>query len=320
MSSSGLSRMSDPSTIPLVLAIAFLIGAVLLMGQFAYWSLSARKEEDQRELSRRIGVLSDRQAAPLLRFGATTDRMAGFLDEALRSAGMPYTIDALYRNMLLWGVAGMLIGFVVVRGPIGLTGVVLGYVPVMLLSRAAAARVARLTEQLPDGLDLLARSLQAGHGLGESLRLVAEEMPEPIASEFGRVFEEQNLGRDTRECFHNLCRRNPRSFDLRIFVSSVLLQRDTGGNLVEILQGIAHTIRERFVFHGKVGALTSEARFTAYILGGLPFVIGALITVLSPGYITPLFVDPLGKLMLVGGAIWFCTGVFIMRELAKVEL
>jgi tight adherence protein B len=156
--------------------------------------------------------------------------------------------------------------------------------------------------------------------VGESLRLVAEEMPDPLATEFGRVLEEQNLGRDTRECFQNLCRRNPSSFDLRIFVSSVLLQRDTGGNLVEILQGIAHTIRERFVFQGKVGALTSEARFTAYILGGLPFAIGSLIFVFSPDYIKTLFGDPLGHVLVGLGAFWFLLGVFIMREVAKVEI
>lgn len=314
--------MSDPNDIILVIAVALVIGATLLAGQFAYWAVAARQEEGQRELSRRIGVLSDKQVSPLLRFGASgaTEGVAGYLDETLRSAGSPFTMDALVQRVILWAVGGLAICLVLMRSPAALIGIFAGLVPIVLLVRTANDRVRRLTEQLPDGLDLLARSLQAGHGVGESLRLVAEEMPEPLASEFGRVFEEQNLGRDTRECFQNLCRRNPQSFDLRIFVSSVLLQRDTGGNLVEILQGIAHTIRQRFVFHGKVGALTSEARFTAYILGGLPFAIGGLITLLSPGYIAPLFTDPLGKVMVVGGVIWFSTGVFIMREISQVEL
>lgn len=314
--------MSDPNTLLLVIAIAFVVGAILLGGQFLYWTLTSRREEDQRELARRIGVLSEKQLSPLLRFGAgrATDGMLGYLDETLRSAGSPFTMDVLYQRILFWAIGGLAGAILLFRSPVGLAGLFLGVVPVLLLSRTAAARLTRLTEQLPDGLELLARSLQAGHGVGESLRLVAEEMPEPLASEFGRVFEEQNLGRDTRECFQNLCRRNPQSFDLRIFVSSVLLQRDTGGNLVEILQGISNTIRQRFVFHGKVGALTSEARFTAYILGGLPFVIGSLIAVLSPSYIEPLFTDPLGKVMIVFGLIWFSTGVIIMREISKVEL
>ncbi|GDX80589.1 hypothetical protein LBMAG42_24000 [Deltaproteobacteria bacterium] len=313
--------MSDENVV-LAVAVAVLIAAMLLLGQFAYWSLTARQEENQQELARRIGSVSDKVMAPLIRFGAASANggFAGHLDETLRSAGSPYPIEILYRNMLISGLVG--VGFLLFawKGPAAVIGVGAAYLPVLVLARQADARLARLTEQLPDGLDLLARSLQAGHGVGESLRLVAEEMAEPLASEFGRVFEEQNLGRDTRECFQNLCRRNPRSFDLRIFVSSVLLQRDTGGNLVEILQGIANTIRERFVFQGKVGALTSEARFTAYILGGLPFAIGTMIYFMSPGYIDPLFSDPLGKLLVFGGAIWFVSGIVFMRELAKVEI
>ncbi len=313
--------MSDENVV-LAVAVAVLIAAMLLLGQFAYWSITARQEENQQELARRIGSVSEKLVAPLIRFGASgaNGGFIGHLDETLRSAGSPYPMATLYRNMLVSGLVGVGFLLFVFKGPAAVIGVCAAYLPVMLLARQAETRLTRLTEQLPDGLDLLARSLQAGHGVGESLRLVAEEMPEPLASEFGRVFEEQNLGRDTRECFQNLCLRNPRSFDLRIFVSSVLLQRDTGGNLVEILQGIAHTIRERFVFQGKVVALTSEARFTAYILGGLPFAIGTMIYFMSPGYIDPLFSDPLGKVLVFGGTIWFVSGIVFMRELAKVEI
>jgi tight adherence protein B len=152
------------------------------------------------------------------------------------------------------------------------------------------------------------------------MRGVAEEMPVPLAQEFGRVYEEHNLGRDFRECLTNLCRRNPSSFDLQIFVSSVLLQRDTGGNLVEILNSISATIRGRFVFQGKVAALTSEARFTAWILGGLPFFVIGVIAVLSPNYLTPLFNDPLGTILLIYCASSFLLGVFVMSEISKVEM
>ncbi len=314
--------MSDRDNLLLIVAVAVLIAAMLLLGQFAYWAITAREEDGRRELARRIGAISERTVAPLIRFGGNraSDGMVGYLDTTLRSAGSPFTMDVLVRRIVVFSVVGA-IGAGVVLGPVlAVAGLMAGVLPVVRLSQVADARMRKLTEQLPDGLDLLARSLQAGHGVGESLRLVAEEMPEPLASEFGRVFEEQNLGRDTRECFQNLCARNPGSFDLRIFVSSVLLQRDTGGNLVEILQGIAHTIRERFVFQGKVGALTSEARFTGYILGGLPFVIGTMIFIFSPEYIQTLFGDPLGHVLMAFGAIWFCLGVFIMNEVSKVEL
>jgi tight adherence protein B len=314
--------MSDPDNLLLIVAVAVLIAAMLLLGQFAYFALTVREEDGRRELARRIGSLQERAVAPLVRFGraAGPEGLAGYLDQTLRSAGSPYPMDVLMRRILFFGLGGALVAGVTLGGVLTVAGLFAGVLPVLRLSQVAEARTKRLAEQLPDGLDLLARSLQAGHGVGESLRLVAEEMPDPLATEFGRVFEEQNLGRDTRECFQNLCNRNPNSFDLRIFVSSVLLQRDTGGNLVEILQGIANTIRERFVFQGKVGALTSEARFTGYILGGLPFVIGTMIFIFSPDYIKTLFGDPLGHLLIVFGAVWFCIGVFIMREVAKVEL
>lgn len=314
--------MSESSNLLVIVAVAVVIGAILLAGQLAFWSFTARKDESQREIARRLGTLPEKAMTPLIRFGSGGGRegLAGWLDETLRSAGSPYPVETLLRRVLVYGLVAVLVPAAIWKSPWALVGTFAALIPIWLLARAAEARMKRLTEQLPDGLDLLARSLQAGHGLGESLRMVAEEMPEPLASEFGRVFEEQNLGRDTRECFQNLCRRNPSSFDLRIFVSSVLLQRDTGGNLVEILQNIAHMIRERFVFQGKVQALTSEARFTAYILGGLPFAIGTIIFLKTPTYLAPLANDPLGRLMAVGGIIWFILGVFIMREISKVEI
>jgi tight adherence protein B len=307
----------------LAVLVAVILASSLLFGQFAYWTWQSRKEEEQKELARRIGTLQEAVAAPLIRFGSRAaggDGIVAALEEILRSAGSPFEISTLYQRIAVSGVLGVVGLFLLLRSPVAIVGFAAGWIPVLLLNRAAERRVAKLTEQLPDGLDLLARSLQAGHGVGESMRMVAEEMAEPLAFEFGRVFEEQNLGRDPRECFQNLCRRNPRSFDLRIFVSSVLLQRDTGGNLVEILQNIAHTIRGRFVFQGKVQALTSEARFTAYVLGGLPFAIGTMIAVLSPDYLTPLFTDILGNFLIFIGASMFLTGVFIMREISKVDL
>ena len=142
----------------------------------------------------------------------------------------------------------------------------------------------------------------------------------PIAMEFGRVYEEHNLGRDLRDALYNLIRRNPQNFDLRIFVSSTLLQRDTGGNMIEILQNISKTIRDRFIFRGKVKALTAEARFSAYILGGLPFVVTAAIVALRPDYLDPLLEDPLGHFFLGLVACLFFTGVFVMRKVSQVEL
>lgn len=314
--------MSDSnSNFMLVVAVAVVAVAILLAGQAIYWTLVSRKESQARELSRRIGTLQDREVTPLFRLGqARSTGLAASIDEMVRQAGAPYGVEGVYQRMAAGGFIGLLIAFALFKSPLAIVGLIGAAIPVMRLSGQAEARANKLTEQLPDALDLLGRSLSAGHGISEAMRMAAEELPLPLAAEFGRVYEEHNLGRDFRECIQNLCRRNPRSFDLRIFASSVLLQRDTGGNLIEILHGIANTIRNRFVFQGKVVALTSEARFTAYILGGLPFVIGSLIAFVSPHYLKPLVEDPLGRAGLVFFIFWFCTGVFTMRELSKVDV
>ena len=142
----------------------------------------------------------------------------------------------------------------------------------------------------------------------------------PISGEFGLVYEQNNLGRDFRDCMEALVARNPSNFDLKIFASSVLLQRETGGNLIEILEGISGTIRKRFVFKGKVKALTAEARFSAIILGVLPIFIFGVIKLIRPEYLDPLFNDPLGLAMLGFVVVWFTMGVFVMVELTKIEV
>jgi tight adherence protein B len=308
----------------LAIVLIFVFAAALMFSQFVYWWLQSRQQVQARELSRRLGTLVDKSTAPLLLRGpATRSGQKGFaarMEDLLGQAGFPYPLETLYARMAMAGAGGAIAAFAVFRGAAGVIGLAAAYLPVLLLSSQAAERARRLTEQLPDGLDLLARSMQAGHGISEAMRAVAEELPLPLAQEFGRVYEENNLGRDFRDCLASLTVRNPKSFDLQIFVSSVLLQRETGGNLVEILNNISGTIRQRFVFQGKVRALTSEARFTAYILGGLPFAIGTLISLVQPQYLQPLFHDPLGTLMLLYAAFSFSLGVFLMRETSKVEV
>jgi tight adherence protein B len=218
----------------------------------------------------------------------------------------------------------MLIGAIVLgiitRGPMALLGAIFGVVPILMLNAKATERARSLSELLPDALDLIARSLQAGHGLADAMKLCSEEMPSPVSDEFGRVFEENSLGRDLRDSFETLTLRNPRNFDLKLFVSSVLLQRDTGGNLIEILGNISKTIRDCFVFHRKVKALTAESRLSALILGGLPFVVTFLIMMMRPEYLTPLVTDPIGHWMLGFCFVSFTSGILVMRRISQIEL
>ena len=315
----------------LVFVTAVVFAAVMLAMQGYYWYRVTQKQKEEKDLARRLGTFDDSQAKDTLfklenkkrdpeKVGDIGGSIVANLEQLLQEAGEPYSFQALVGMMVVGALIGTAGLTLLTKSFIGLGGLLLGYIPVMLVKSKANARLKRMTEQLPEALELVARSLQAGHGIGEAMRGVAEEMHQPIAWEFGRVYEQNNLGLDFRDCLEGMVARNPRNFDLKIFASSVLLQRETGGNLIEILESIADTVRKRFVFQGKVAALTAEAKFSAIVLGGLPFFVTAAIYFMRPAYLNPLFNDPLGRMMLGFICVWFVLGVFVMRELTKVEV
>lgn len=314
----------------LVIILAIVFTAVLATGQGLYWAWVAKKEREQEELLRRLGsgsgMLEEEKEVALFR-DQKGDSVAGSLGnigenlhQTLRKADVPYGVSTLITRMLLLGGAGLVLGGIFVGLPGMALALPLGYAPLFLVQQQGSARMKKLVEQLPDSLELMARALSAGLGLSDAFRLVAEEMPMPIAAEFGRVQEEVRFGREYREAFDKLLERNPGLFDLRIFVSSVMLQRDTGGNLIEILESIADTIRARFLFDAKVNAMTAEAKFSALILGSLPMAVLTLLTVSNPTYLEPLWETTLGNIIVVCCMTMYAVGSLIMRDLSKVEV
>ena len=163
-------------------------------------------------------------------------------------------------------------------------------------------RFSKFAKQLPDAMELIARALRAGHSLASGFNLVADEMTEPIGREFGRVFEEQNLGIAIDEALDTMTRRIP-NLDLRFFATAVILQRQTGGDLAEILDKIGNLVRERFKIFGQVQALTGEGRLSGVVLLALPPVLFFAVWRLNPEYEMSLFHDPLGQKMLIGAAV-----------------
>lgn len=307
-----------------VIAVLILVG-LMTAGSFAYWSMRSREEEQARELSRRLGTLAEKPEDRLFRVmaeeaGASGPGLNAQIEMMIRQAGEDTTVNDVFSRMGLFALAGVLFLGIVTRNATAVAGLMFGGIPLLLLSRRASQRALRLSEQLPDALDLVGRSLQAGHGLSDALRMCAEEMPLPIAQEFGRVYEEHNLGRDFRECMQGLNARNPTNFDLKIFVSAVLLQRETGGNLIEILENISKTVRDRFVFGAKVKALTAEARMSAMILGSLPFFVGGFLVMVRPEYLRPLIDDRLGNFFLFYAVASLSIGFVVMLRLSKVEV
>src|SRR6516162_5818355 len=163
--------------------------------------------------------------------------------------------------------------------------------PFLWLWNKRRTRLKKFASQLPDALELVARALRAGHSLGAGMHVVAEEMPAPIADEFSRCFEETNLGIAIEEAMKNICERVP-NLDLRFFVTSVAIQRQTGGDLAEILDKIGYVIRERYRILGQVKALTGEGRLSSVVLIALPFVLFLVMLHIQPGYVQALWTEP----------------------------
>ncbi len=192
-------------------------------------------------------------------------------------------------------------------------------VPFLWLLNKRRVRLKLFAGQLPDGLELVARALRAGHALSAGMHVVAEEMPSPIADEFGRVFEEQNLGIALEDAMRGMCVRVP-NLDLRFFVTAVAIQRQTGGDLAEILDKIGYVIRERYKILGQVRALTAEGRLSGVVLVGLPFALLILMLHMKPDYIEKLWTDPLGIKMSIVALVLMFLGMVCIKKIVDIKV
>jgi tight adherence protein B len=195
----------------------------------------------------------------------------------------------------------------------------LAFLPVVWLMMRRKKRLKKFAAQLPQALELIARALRAGHSLAAGFSLVAQEMSEPIGDEFNRTFEEQNLGKPLEESLENLTKRVP-NLDLKFFATAIILQRQTGGDLAEILDKIGHLIRERFQIWGQVQALTGEGRLSGIVLLALPPALFAVVYRMNPDYLMLLFTDDLGKKMLVGGVVSQLLGAIMIRKIVNIRV
>lgn len=200
-----------------------------------------------------------------------------------------------------------------------LLGIVMMLVPFVWLLTKRALRLRSFASQLPDALELVARALRAGHSLAAGMHVVAEEMPSPISDEFLRVYEEQNLGIPIDDALKGMCDRVP-NLDLRFFVTSVLIQRMTGGDLAEILDKIGYVIRERFRILGQVKALTAEGRLSGVILIALPFGLFLMMLHIKPDYVEKLWTHELGIKMSVFALIMQLVGAVVIRKIVNIKV
>lgn len=200
-----------------------------------------------------------------------------------------------------------------------LLGLLIGLVPFAWLLHKRASRLKTFAAQLPEALELVARALRAGHSLAAGLHVVAEEMPAPIADEFNRVYEEQNLGIPIEETLKAMCDRVP-NLDLRFFVTSVCIQRTTGGDLAEILDKIGYVIRERFRILGQVKALTAEGRLSGVILLALPFLLFLIMLHIKYDYVEKLWTHELGIKMSMYALLMQLAGALLIRKIVNIKV
>jgi tight adherence protein B len=281
-------------------------------------ALSATHDSTQQTQLLRQRMLSE---LPLMeRFLESIPRLRG-LDRFILQSGLNWTVSKLLLACLVGGIVGWSVMMVGLHQPImfgALAGLVLGAAPLMYVNYRRSQRLAKLERQLPDALDLITRALRAGHAFSSALKMAGEEMSQPIAGEFGMVHDEVNFGVSLQQALGHLSERVPLT-DLRYFVVAVLIQRESGGNLTEILASLSRLIRERLKLMGRVRVLSSEGRLSAWILGLMPFFLAGVMNLVNPEFMKPLWTDPMGITIIQYTLTLMVIGAVIMRKIIKIR-
>ena len=257
-----------------------------------------------------------------------------WLNRVLCSIPSMYRIDHLLQKANLQCSVGI---FVLITIILAFTGFIIATMamknyPISLLIAAAAGmapffyifakknqRIKKITQQLPDCFDLIARSLKAGHAFTGGLEIISQEFNDPIGGEFAKVIEEINFGVSVEEALKNFAERVD-CLDVKFFTIAVIIQRETGGNLADILESISRIIRERFKLQGHIRTLSAEGKLSVVILAAIPFFVFFALSILNPGYINVLYTTPLGKKMAVTAVIMLILGITVMKKIIAIKV
>ncbi len=324
--------------------IAILVFVVVALGVFAVASLLDQRSAQARLLRERLATVQEAAArAPSEELALLRDEMLSkipALDNLLRRSSrisnlQPFLEQANLKiragNILMLcmvsAVALAVVGFIAAGSLppnqallIAVVGLLLGgFLPYSYASYRRNKRFQKFEELFPEAIDTLARAVRAGHAFTTALELIANELTEPVASEFRKLFEEQKFGLPVRDALMNLAERMP-LVDVKFFVTAVMLQRETGGNLAEILDNLSYVIRERFKIMRQVRVYTAQGRLTMMLLMGLPPVIVVTMLMTSPAFIHPLFADPIGHVLLVAGIVLQTLGYFVIRKIIQIQV
>lgn len=317
--------------------VVLLFAAVILLVEGAWLWWSGAHGSGARRIAKRLRLMAERgeggveridilkrrtySRSPALEKQLRRIARLGTLDNLLLQAGVRWSVAQFLGCSLAMLVVG-LVGARTLDMPLlaacGVVALAMA-LPWILLMRTRRERLSKLEEQLPEAADFLGRALRAGHSFANVMQMVGEEMPEPIAGEFKFAYEEINYGVPMNEALHNLAVRVPLT-DLRYLVIAVLIQRESGGNLAEVLGNISRLIRARLKLLGQVRVMSAEGRMSAWILGILPLAVLLLMSISNPAYIRVLWTDPIGvRLMWYSGAV-AVGGIFWMRKLIRIRI
>ena len=315
--------------------LAFIALVLLLEGLYLTWNAyrgpEAKKIESRlRAMSAggsggaEASILKQRllSEAPALQRWLLGLPRIGELDKLLQQSGSTWSVTVFVVVTLIVGVgAFVLVSFVPLLhwAFCALIAVGAGALPCLYILRKRRKRMQQIEQQLPDALDLISRALKAGHAFPSGLQMVSEEAKDPIAGEFRIVHDEINFGVAVPTALMNLANRVP-STDMRYFIIAVLIQRETGGNLTELLGNISTLVRERLKLPGKVRVLSAEGRLSAWILCALPFVLAGVINLIHPKFMAVLWTDPMGLKMIYAALVMMMLGALWMRKIIRIRV
>jgi tight adherence protein B len=315
--------------------LIFLAVVLLIEGAYLVWNSSKGPEAERiaRRLrlmsagshggEQNISIIKERMLSktPLMQRLLLQVPRVGAIDRLLQQSGVTWSVSDFF-GLTAFAFLITLFGASFLTMPwllrFGLATLV-ALIPYWHVTRAKVKRLDRIEQQLPDALDLMGRALRAGHAFPTALKMVGDEMSDPIAAEFRVAFDEVNFGISMPEALMNLATRVP-STDLRYFVIAVLIQRETGGNLSELLASISAIIRDRLKLMGQVKVLSAEGRMSAWVLGLLPFGAALMIQLTNPQFLKVLYTDPMGQKMLLIVGVMMVLGVLAMRKIIHIRV
>jgi tight adherence protein B len=314
----------------LVLLAVFVATVAILVATYLFIN-RRRLEASSAALSRLAATEEERHAVSILKGAQAGAGLLGrlltgrsyteSLAEELRRAGVSLSPAGFVQICLIAILAGMAIGGIIAGSAIftATFGIVGAALPFLWIKRRQKKRLEAFQAQLPDAIDMLVSAMKAGYSFQAAMNFIGEETPAPLGPEFARFYDEQRLGLDVRSALLSLQARVD-SMDLKMFVTAVLVQRESGGNLGEVLANISDIMRERFALQGELNTLTAESRLSARILAALPILVFLGMTLVNPGFVNPMLKQTAGQIMLVLAGVSVVLGYLVMVRIANIDV